>query len=110
MFHPAIMTRAAVETFHVVNCADFRRACGHPETDVHMTESAGIVLPVNPMVEYHRRHSGLLGKIIDCRASVFVGESFPFLHPTLCPGDTSSHEDNQHHEKYFSHCCLQYSY
>jgi len=65
MLHPAIMTRAAVEAFHVVNGADLCRTRGHSETDIHMAESAGIVLPVYPMVEHHRRHSRLLGKIVD---------------------------------------------
>ena len=63
--------KAAAERFKAT------RAAFQGETDVYVTQSAGINGPVEPVIKHHRRKPGLLRIVSDHHRPVFILRPYP---------------------------------
>jgi len=92
------MAGPAIVSIHIVRCLDGRGACLHGERDVHVTEPAGELRPMEPVIEYNRRETRFFRGVVQDDLSIFRGQR-PFLfYACLRYGYTSNSENQQHDE------------
>ena len=69
---PAVMAGTAIVAADVIGRLDPCCSCLHPKPYVNVTEPAGILCAMKPVIEHNRRKACLLGIIVDYHPPVFI--------------------------------------
>ena len=101
--HLAVVAGAAVVPLHVVRRLDPRGVGLHREPDVHVAQAAGVLGPVEPVVELDRGKPAPRREVLDDDPPVFIGQRASFFGACLGVNKRCDQWDKENDREPFFH-------